>query len=181
MKAVTKIIVGKGRIDSSELELKEKLVALDRVAKVVKGGKRFHFRALVVVGDANGHVGFGLAKASGVPDATQKATAMAKKVLVEVPVTNGSSIPHEVLAKYGASKVLLKPALPGTGLKCSNTVRAVLELAGITNILSKSLGSSNRVNVVKATMVALTNLRKTEETAAETKVLADIEDTNETE
>jgi len=180
MKPVTKIREGDIRIDSSELELKEKLVALDRVAKVVKGGKRFHFRALVVVGDGNGRVGFGLAKASGVPDATRKATAMAKKVLVEVPVTNGNSIPHEVLAKYGASKVLLKPALPGSGLKCSNTIRAVLELAGITNILSKSLGSSNRVNVVKATMVALTNLRKTEQAVVEAEVVTAMKDTNET-
>jgi len=178
MKPVTKMKEGKTRIDSSELELKEKLVALDRVAKVVKGGKRFHFRALVIVGDGNGHVGFGLAKASGVPDAARKANAVAKKTLVEVPVVNDNTIPHEILAKYGASRILLKPALPGTGLKCSNTVRAVLELAGITNILSKSLGSSNRVNVVKATMIALTNLREAK-AVAKTEVVK--EAINETE
>ncbi|PIU23337.1 MAG: 30S ribosomal protein S5 [Chloroflexi bacterium CG08_land_8_20_14_0_20_45_12] len=172
MKAVTKIREEKIRIDSSELELKEKLVSLDRVSKVVKGGRHLRFRALVVVGDGKGHVGFGLAKAGGVPDATQKASAMAKKNLIEAPVTN-STIPHEILAKYGASKVLLKPALPGTGLICSNTVRAVLELVGIRDILSKSLGSSNRINVVKATMVALTNLKKPKETATETKAVED--------
>ena len=105
---------------------------------------------------------------------------MAGKRLVEVPVINGT-IPHETLAKYGASKVLLKPAFPGTGLVCSNTIRAVLELAGIRDILSKSLGSSNRINVVKATMIALTNLRKSQETVAETEGVEDIEDINETE
>ena len=168
MKAVTKLREGKTKIDSSELELKEKMVALDRVTKVVKGGKRFRFRALVLVGDNKGHVGFGLAKATGVPDATRKATVIAKKRLIEVPLIN-NTIPHEILAKYGASKVLLKPAFPGTGLICSNTIRTVLEMAGIKDILSKSLGSSNRINVVKATLIALTNLRQTKEAMAETK------------
>ena len=172
MKAVSKIREAKIKVDSSELELQEKLVTLDRVTKVVKGGKRLRFRALVVVGDGNGHVGFGLAKASGVPDATQKANAMARKGLIEVPVINGT-IPHEILAKHGASKILLKPASPGTGLICSNTVRAVLELAGIRDILSKSLGSSNRINVVKATIVALTNLREARDTVTKTITVED--------
>ena len=172
MKPFKKIKEGKTGIDSSEFELKEKLVSLDRVIKVVKGGKRFRFRALVVVGDGKGHVGFGLAKATGVPDATRKAGAMAGKRLVEVPTINGT-IPHEILAKHGASRVLLKPASPGTGLICSNTIRSILELAGIRDILSKSLGSSNRVNVVKATMIALTNLRKTKEVTTQTEPLED--------
>ncbi len=168
MKPFKKIKESKISIDSSELELKEKLVSLDRVIKVVKGGKRFRFRALVVIGDGKGHVGFGLAKAAGVPDATQKANAMAKKRLIEVPSVNGT-IPHEILAKYGASKIFLKPASRGTGLICSNTIHSVLELAGIRDILSKSLGSSNRINVVKATIIALTNLRMIEETTTEAK------------
>ena len=172
MKAVKKIRERKIEVDSSELELQEKLVTLDRVNKVVKGGKRMRFRALVVVGDGNGHVGFGLAKAAGVPDATQKANAMARKGLMEVPIVNGT-IPHEILAKHGASKILLKPASPGAGLICSNTIRAVLELAGIRDILSKSLGSSNRINVVKATMVALTNLREIRETVMKTITVED--------
>ena len=168
MKAVTKMQERKAKIDITEVELGEKLVSLDRVTKVVKGGKHLRFRALMVVGDSNGHVGFALAKAGGVPDATRKATGIAKKRLIEVPVTNGT-IPHEILAKFGASKVLLKPAAPGTGLIASNTVRAVLELAGIKDILSKSLGSSNRVNVVKCTVLALTNLRKIEKQEVKTE------------
>jgi len=167
MKAVSKMQTEKLKNASSELEVEEKLVALDRVTKVVKGGKHPRFRALVVVGDGKGHVGFGLAKAGGVPDATHKAGAIAKKRVVETPILNGT-IPHEILAKFGASKVLLKPAAPGTGLIASTTIRTVLELAGIRNIISKSLGSSNRINVVKATMVALTNLQKPKETGTET-------------
>jgi small subunit ribosomal protein S5 len=178
MKAVSKMQGGKIKGDGPELELGEKLVALDRVTKVVKGGKHPRFRALVVVGDGKGHVGFGLAKAGGVPDATRKASAIARKRLIEAPILN-DTIPHEILAKFGASKVLLKPAVPGTGLIASNTIRAVLELAGIRNILSKSLGSSNRINVVKATMVALTNLRKPKEEAIETE--APESETNEAE
>jgi small subunit ribosomal protein S5 len=158
MKAVTSMKERKAKIDSAEVELAEKLVSLDRVTKVVKGGKQLRFRALIVVGDGDGHVGFALAKARGVPDATRKATAMAKKRLIEVPISKGT-IPHEIVAKFGGSRVLLKPAAPGTGLIASNTVRAVLEMAGIKDILSKSLGSSNRVNVVRCTVLALTNLK----------------------
>lgn len=160
MKVVTKII-GKGsKIDASDLELKERLISVNRVTKVVKGGKHLRFRVLVVVGDSNGHVGFGLAKAGGVPDAVRKAGAIARKGLIEVPIVN-DTIPHEILAKFGASKILLKPAAPGTGLIASNTIAAVLELAGIKDILSKSLGNSNKINVIKATLLALASLKKT--------------------
>lgn len=178
MKAVNKVIGRKTKVDSSELELEEKLVAIDRVTKVVKGGKHLRFRALVVVGDRKGHVGFGLAKASEVITATRKASTMGRKGLIEAPIVNGT-IPHEILAKFGASKMWLKPAMPGTGLIVSTTARAVLELAGVENILSKSLGSSNKVNVVRATMIALTNLKKPSEVA--TKTGAEENKANETE
>jgi small subunit ribosomal protein S5 len=158
MKAITKVTGKKVKIDASELTLEEKLLAIDRVTKVVKGGRHLRFRALLVVGDGNGHVGAGSAKAVGVPDAIHKAGVIARKELIEVPITN-STIPHEILAKFRASKVLLKPAAPGTGLIASNTIRTVLELAGIEDILSKSLGSSNKINVVKATMLALASLK----------------------
>ncbi len=182
MKAITKVVGGRAKIEVSELELEEKLITLDRVTKVVKGGKRLRFRALVAVGDGGGHVGIGLAKATGVPEAIRKANAAGRKELIEVPVVN-ATIPHEILAKFGTSKVLLKPAVPGTGIVASNTVRAVLELAGIKNIISKSLGSRNQVSVVKATMVALSNLRRTEEVTAEGKLDFEVqeEDANETE
>lgn len=182
MKAITKVVGGRAKIEVSELELEEKLITLDRVTKVVKGGKRLRFRALVAVGDGGGHVGIGLAKATGVPEAIRKANAAGRKELIEVPVVN-TTIPHEILAKFGTSKVLLKPAVSGTGIVASNTIRAVLELAGIKNIISKSLGSRNQVSVVKATMVALSNLRRTEEVTAEGKLDFEVqeEDANETE
>lgn len=169
MKAVTKIRGKKAKIDASELTLEEKLLSIDRVTKVVKGGRHLRFRALVVVGDGKGHVGFGLAKAAEVPGAIRKAGAVARKGLIEVPVMNGT-IPHEILAKFGASKILLKPAAPGTSVIASNTVRAMLELAGIEDILSKSLGSSNKINVIKATMTALANLKKPKEAMIETDI-----------
>jgi len=172
MKAVTKVRGKKAKIDASELSLEEKLLGIDRVTKVVKGGRHLRFRALVVVGDGQGHVGFGLAKAAAVPEAVRKAGAMARKGLIEVPIKD-STIPHEILAKFGASKILLKPAAPGTGLIVSNTARAVLELAGIKDILGKSLGGSSRINVAKATMLALANLRKGEEAALH-QALADV-------
>jgi small subunit ribosomal protein S5 len=171
MKAVTKARWNRAKIDASELSLEEKLLGIDRVTKVVKGGKHLRFRALVVVGDGQGHVGFGLAKASGVPEAVRKANATAKKELIEVPIRDGT-IPHEILAKFGASKVLLKPAAPGTGLIVSSTTRAVLELAGIKDVLGKSLGGTSKINVVKATILALANLRKT----AESEVLSSAKD-----
>jgi small subunit ribosomal protein S5 len=175
MKAVTKIREKRDKIDASELSLEEKLLGIDRVTKVVKGGRHLRFRASVVVGDGQGHVGFGLAKAAAVPEAIRKAGATAKKGLIEVPIKDGT-IPHEILAKFGASRILLKPAAPGTGLVVSNTVRAVLELAGIKDALGKSLGGRSKINVAKATMLALANLKQSEEAVIQTDVEAQEEE-----
>ncbi len=145
------------KVRVSELDLKDKLVYVGRTAKVVKGGRRFNFTALVVVGDGNGYVGYGLGKAGEVVDAVSKATNAAKNNIVKVQLQK-TTIPHEVLAKYGAASVLIKPATAGTGVIAGGGVRAVLELAGVQDVLTKSIGSSNPHNTVKATIRALTML-----------------------
>lgn len=154
-------MVDKKRIETSGLELQDRLVYINRVAKVVKGGRRFSFSAIVVVGDGNGKVGYGLGKANEVPDAIRKAVERAKKDIIEVPVVKGT-IPHEVTAKYGTSKVFMKPAREGTGVIAGRAVRAVVEVAGITNILTKCYGSRNYHNVVKATITGLSMLKSPE-------------------
>jgi len=163
------------KIDPTELTLNDKLVYINRVSKVVKGGKRLSFSALSVTGDGNGHVGIGVGKANAVPEAISKAGAIARKSLIKVPLA-GTTIPHEIRVKFGAARVLLKPAAPGTGIIAGGSIRAVLEAAGIKDVLTKSLGSSNRINVAKATILALSQLRQPKEVLAKRKPALDVEE-----
>ena len=160
------------KIDASTLDLQEKMVALNRVSKTVKGGRIARFTALMVIGDGNGHVGYGLGKAAEVPDAIRKGIEDAKKNMITVAIKD-TTIPHEVLGQYGAGTVLLKPASLGTGIIAGQTVRAVLELAGIKNIRAKSLRSNNKTNVVKATFEGLKALRTVEQVAKTRGIDAD--------
>lgn len=149
-------------IDASNLELEEKVVTIRRVTKVVKGGRNFRFAALVVVGDGNGHVGAGVGKATEIPNAIRKGIQDAKKNLIEVPMDENASIPHDFIGKFGSAQVLLKRAPEGTGVIAGGPARAVLELAGIRNIRTKSLGSNNKTNVVTATIHGLASLKTPE-------------------
>ena len=153
------------KIDANALELEEKVVYINRVAKVVKGGRRFSFSALVVVGDKNGHVGAGLGKASEVPDAIKKAIQAANKNLITVPLVEGRTIPHEVVGRSGAARVMLKPAKEGTGVIAGGSVRAILDLAGVRDVVSKSLGARTKLNMAEAAMNGLRSMRTIEEVA----------------
>ena len=163
------------KIDPTELVLSDKLVYINRVAKVVKGGKRLSFSALVVSGDGNGHVGIGVGKAKEVPAAISKGGAIARKNLIKVPLA-GDTIPHEILVKFGAAKVLLKPASPGTGIIAGGSIRPVLEAAGVKDVLTKSLGSSNHINMAKAAMLALSKLKDPKEELARRKSVPQAEE-----
>jgi small subunit ribosomal protein S5 len=152
------------RIDPGQLQLKDTVVAINRVTKVVKGGKNLSFSALVVVGDEGGHVGFGSGKAKEVPQAIRKAIESAKKNMISVPLTN-NTIPHQVLGLFGSGRVLLKPAVEGTGIIAGGAVRAVMQAAGVSNVLTKSIGTSNPHNVIRATFEGLRSLRDPKDVA----------------
>lgn len=163
------------KIDPTELALNDKLVFINRVSKVVKGGKRLSFSALVVTGDGNGYVGVGVGKAKEVPAAISKANTTAKRNLIKVSLM-GDTIPHEIRVKFGAAKVMLKPAAPGTGIIAGSSVRAVLEAAGVKDVLAKSLGNANRLNLAKATILALSQLKDRQEELARRRAIPDVEE-----
>jgi small subunit ribosomal protein S5 len=159
------------RIEARDLNLNEKLISVNRVAKVVKRGRRFSFSALVVVGDGEGHVGAGLGKAREVPAAIRKGGAIARKNLIEVPLIGGT-IPYKIVSKFGGARVMLKPAAPGTGVIAGGGVRAAMEAAGIRDVVTKSMGSANPINVVRATMLALSQLKDPKQEVARRKSIA---------
>ena len=163
------------KIDPTELALNDKLVYINRVSKVVKGGRRLSFSALVVSGDGSGHVGVGVGKANEVPVAISKASAIARKNLIEVPLS-GNTIPYQITVKYGAAKVFLKPAAPSVGVIAGGSIRAVVEAAGIKDILTKSLGSSNKTNTAKATILALSQLKQPKEEVAKRKSTLEVKE-----